>query len=90
MSGGATCHKNGALTTISAGVRIRRDVKGEWVLYLSGAASLLFGILLLISPGTGAVALVWLIGSTRFLPGSSSLHLRSGFVRCVERRVSNG
>jgi uncharacterized membrane protein HdeD (DUF308 family) len=47
---------------ILAGVRIRREVKGEWMLYLSGAASVLFGILLFISPGTGAVALAWLIG----------------------------
>jgi uncharacterized membrane protein HdeD (DUF308 family) len=45
-----------------AGVRIRREVRDEWLLYVSGGASVLFGLLLPISPGTGAVALVWLIG----------------------------
>lgn len=54
---------------IMAGMRIRREVRGEWVLYLSGAASVLFGILLLISPDTGAVALVWLIGTYALLAG---------------------
>jgi hypothetical protein len=47
---------------IMAGVRIRREVRDEWLLYVSGGASVLFGLLLPISPGTGAVALVWLIG----------------------------
>jgi uncharacterized membrane protein HdeD (DUF308 family) len=47
---------------IMAGVRIRREVRDEWLLYVSGGASVLFGLLLLISPDTGAVALVWLIG----------------------------
>jgi uncharacterized membrane protein HdeD (DUF308 family) len=54
---------------IMAGVRIRREVKGEWMLYLSGAASVLFGLLLLASPGTGAVALAWLIGIYALLFG---------------------
>jgi len=48
---------------IAAGVRIRREVRGEWILYLAGAASVLFGLFLMISPGSGALALTWLIGA---------------------------
>jgi uncharacterized membrane protein HdeD (DUF308 family) len=68
------------LLEIVAGVRIRKEVKGEWMLYLSGGASVLLGIVLLISPGTGAVALAWLIGSFALLFGVAlivlSLRLR--------------
>ena len=48
---------------IGAAVRLRRVIKGEWMLILSGVLSVLFGILLLSRPGAGILALVWLIGA---------------------------
>lgn len=47
---------------IAAAIRLRREVRGEWLLALGGALSVLFGILLLVWPATGALALVILIG----------------------------
>jgi uncharacterized membrane protein HdeD (DUF308 family) len=47
---------------IVAAVRLRREIQGEWMLALSGALSVLFGILLAVWPATGAVAVVFLIG----------------------------
>ncbi|GIJ49582.1 hypothetical protein Val02_64680 [Virgisporangium aliadipatigenens] len=47
---------------IMAAIRLRREIQGEWLYVLSGASSVLFGILLALWPATGALALVMLIG----------------------------
>lgn len=51
----------GATELISA-IRLRRVIAGEWLLGLSGVASLVFGLALLAFPSAGALAVVWLIG----------------------------
>jgi uncharacterized membrane protein HdeD (DUF308 family) len=48
---------------IAAAVRLRREIEGEWFLALTGLASVIFGILVVIFPGTGAVAIVWAIAA---------------------------
>jgi uncharacterized membrane protein HdeD (DUF308 family) len=48
---------------IAAAIRLRREIEGEWLLALAGIASLIFGVLLVIQPGAGALALIWLIGA---------------------------
>lgn len=52
----------GALEIIAA-IRLRKHIRGEWFLGLSGIISILFGSILLARPGVGAVALVWIIGA---------------------------
>ena len=47
---------------IVAAVRLRREIKGEWLLALSGAFTVLFGILLVVWPTAGALTVVFLIG----------------------------
>jgi uncharacterized membrane protein HdeD (DUF308 family) len=47
---------------VSAAVRLRRVISGEWLLVLSGALSILFGIAVMIFPAAGILTLVWLIG----------------------------
>jgi uncharacterized membrane protein HdeD (DUF308 family) len=47
---------------VAAAIRLRREMDNEWLLGLAGVASVLFGILLLVLPGAGALALIWLIG----------------------------
>lgn len=46
-----------------AAIRLRRVIRNEWLLILSGAASVIFGILLLVFPGAGLLTLVWLVGA---------------------------
>lgn len=43
-------------------IRLRKEIEGEWMLVLGGIASVVFGLLLQIFPGAGALATVWLIG----------------------------
>jgi uncharacterized membrane protein HdeD (DUF308 family) len=50
-------------TEIAVAIKLRREIKGEWLLILMGLASIIFAVLLLWNPIPGALALVWLIGS---------------------------
>ena len=43
--------------------RLREQIRGEFWLGLAGVASILFGVVLFLFPGAGALSLVWLIGS---------------------------
>ena len=47
---------------LTAAIWLRKTIKGEWLLALCGILSLLFGMLLAILPGPGALAIIWLIG----------------------------
>jgi uncharacterized membrane protein HdeD (DUF308 family) len=47
---------------IIAAVRFRKEIRNEWLLGLSGVVSVLFGGMLIMQPGAGALALVWVIG----------------------------
>lgn len=51
---------SGVLEIVSA-LRLRREIEGEWMLILSGAASVLFGYILMARPGAGAIAILWII-----------------------------
>jgi uncharacterized membrane protein HdeD (DUF308 family) len=46
---------------IVAAIQLRRELDHEWLLVASGALSVLFGILLVVAPGAGALALLWSI-----------------------------
>ena len=48
---------------ISAAIRLRREMKGEAWMVVSGIASILFAVLLMIFPGAGALGLIWLIAA---------------------------
>ncbi|AJF00099.1 HdeD family acid-resistance protein [Pandoraea apista] len=48
---------------VAAGIALRREVKGELWVILSGVFSILFAIFIMWQPGAGALALIWAIGS---------------------------
>jgi len=56
-------------------VQLRKEIEGEWWLILSGVLSIAFGILLIARPGSGALALVWVIGSFAILHGGMLIAL---------------
>jgi len=57
------------LLAIMTAIRLRKEIHNEWLLILSGLASLAFGITLVAHPGAGALAVLWLIASFAFVFG---------------------
>ena len=60
---------------LAAAVNLGRHVAGAWWLTVSGVVSLLFGVLLLVAPGPGLLALVWWLGAYALLRGATLLTL---------------
>ena len=58
----------GVLQIIGA-IRLRKEIDNEWFLIVSGVISVLFGLALLVNPGAGALALVWMIGIYAIIAG---------------------
>ena len=48
---------------ISAAIRLRKQVQGEWLWILSGACMVILGVLLIAHPGAGALSVITLIGA---------------------------
>ncbi len=72
---GANALVSGVLDIVVA-VRLRRYMTGELLLVLSGIASVLFGMLVLMFPtGAGALALAWLTGLYAIVTGALLLAL---------------
>ena len=59
---GAWALAHGVFEIIGA-IRLRKELDNEWLLIAAGLLSVIFGLAILINPGAGALALVWLIGA---------------------------
>src|SRR4029078_4731572 len=58
----------GVLQIIGA-IKLRKEIDNEWLLILGGIISVLFGACMMLAPGAGALALVWVIGSYSVVTG---------------------
>jgi len=54
---------------IAAAIEFRKVIEGEWLLALAGVASILFGVLIVLYPGVGALSVIWIVGTYAFLFG---------------------
>jgi uncharacterized membrane protein HdeD (DUF308 family) len=65
---GANALVTGILDVVIA-VRLRREMRNEWMLILAGIVSIMFGVLVFLFPGAGALALVWMVSFYAILTG---------------------
>ena len=66
----------GALLVL-LGYKVRKVTSREWILYLAGALSVLFGVLVIAQPAAGGLTIVYLIASWAILIGA--LKITFGF-----------
>ena len=58
----------GVLEIVGA-IKLRKEIENEWLLIASGVLSVIFGLILVAQPGTGALALLYVIGTYAILFG---------------------
>jgi uncharacterized membrane protein HdeD (DUF308 family) len=66
---GANAIVTGVFDLIAA-VRLRKRGRNAWMLFLIGILSAVFGIVVLLYPGAGALALVWMVGTYALMIGA--------------------
>lgn len=54
---------------IIGAIKLRKEIDNEWLLILGGIISVLFGVGMMLAPGAGALALVWVIGAYSVVMG---------------------
>ena len=54
---------------IIGAIKLRKEIDNEWLLILGGIISVLFGVGMMLAPGAGALALVWVISAYSVVMG---------------------
>ena len=85
------------LLEIVAAIRLRQVISDGWLLGLSGSLSILFGVLVVAQPSSGAIAFVYIFGFYAVLAGISQIafgvrlrSLREDVRRAMPQTVSSG
>jgi uncharacterized membrane protein HdeD (DUF308 family) len=77
------------IATIGAAVRLRKHISGEWLLALSGIASIIFGVLIAAMPLVGAVVIALWFGAYAMVFGVLLIALGIR-LRTWDRRLPSG
>jgi uncharacterized membrane protein HdeD (DUF308 family) len=73
---------------VMLGYKLRAATEREWILYLTGGLSILFGILVLVNPAVGGLSVIWMIASWAIITGV--LKIMFAFkVKNLPERVAN-
>lgn len=60
---------------VAAAIQLRKEIRGEWALGLSGLLSIILGMGLALLPGPGLVAIAWWVGANAIVLGILQLVL---------------
>jgi uncharacterized membrane protein HdeD (DUF308 family) len=71
---GAWALVHGIFEIIGA-IQLRKEIDNEWMLILSGVISVLFGLIVLLAPGAGALGLIWAIAAYSIVFGITFIAL---------------
>ena len=58
------------LLEIAGAIQMRRETEDAWLLALDGVVSVIFGVSVLVFPGAGALALIWIIAAYAIVTGA--------------------
>jgi uncharacterized membrane protein HdeD (DUF308 family) len=61
------------VTEVAAAYQFRQVLENEWLVALSGVISVVFGVFLIVAPGDGIFAVLWIIGFYAILAGITYL-----------------
>lgn len=70
---------------IVGAIQLRKVIENEWLLILSGALSVVFGIAVLMSPAAAALALVWVLGVWAVVVGAITIGLALRLRKLVQQ-----
>jgi uncharacterized membrane protein HdeD (DUF308 family) len=73
---------------VMLGYKVRAVTEREWILYLTGALSVLFGILIIANPGIGGLSVILMIASWAIVTGILKM-LFAFRVRSLPDRMAN-
>lgn len=73
---------------IIAAIRLRDHIDREWMLGISGALSIVFGVFLLMNPAAGALSIVWLVAGFSIAFGLLLMNL-AWRLRSLPERVAS-
>lgn len=75
-------------SSLYLGWKIRKEMSSEWILYLTGALSIVFSLLILARPDIGGLSVVYLIAAWAILIGLLRIWF-SFFVRGLGNRIES-
>ena len=81
------------IVEVVAAYRLRNEIRGEFWLGFAGVLSLLFGVMLVLRPGAGALTVVWLIAGYSVLFGvvliAWGMHLKGMHDAAEQERLAH-
>lgn len=75
-------------TSLYLGWKIRKEITNEWILYLTGALSVLFALMILFQPEVGGLSVVYVIATWGIIIGLLRIYF-AFFVRRVGNRIGS-